>query len=58
MSSRQYGVITQWLTLGLCRITYKTGFCSVNKRELHNDTGAFYWYGLALFLVWISNCIY
>ena len=40
MSTRQYGVITQWLTLGFCRITNKTVFCSVNKRELHNDTSA------------------
>ena len=40
MSSHQYGVITQWLTLGLGRITNKTGFCSVNKRQLHNDTSA------------------
>ena len=32
--------MTQWLNLGLCRITNKTGFCSVNKRELHNDTNA------------------
>ena len=40
MSFRQYGVITQWLTLGLCRITNKTVFYRVNKRELHSDTGA------------------
>ena len=40
MSSRQYDVITQWLTLGLYRITNKTVFCSVNKSQLHNDTSA------------------